>query len=115
MGRPRKGQEGKWIEPFLAALSETPIVGLAAKAAGISRRTVYDRRMKDEDFAKRYEEAMDDGLDNLEMDLINLGRGAVKGNVAAVIYHLKVKRYEKPGDGNIPSNLTITWKKPGEQ
>lgn len=102
-----------WMPAFLAFLSETPIVGLALKHAKVTRKVVRNRRDKDAEFSAAYDDAMEDGLDNLEMDLIKLGRGDTRGNVAAVIYHLKVKRYEKNAGGDLPSKLTLEWNREG--
>lgn len=111
MPRPKKEDQDKWVEPFLEALADTPIIGVAAKRAKVNRRTVLRRKEKDPEFAARYQEAMDDGLDELEMDLTNLGRGEHKGNVAAVIYHLKIKRYEPTNHQDTPKKLEIVWRR----
>ena len=54
---------------FLAALTDTVNVALACRHAGIPRRTAYDWREKDEDFAQSWDEALDEGIDLLEAEL----------------------------------------------
>ena len=50
-------------------LTETVNVALACRRAGIPRRTVYDWRAYDADFAQRWDEALDEGIDLLEAEL----------------------------------------------
>ena len=76
-----------WEKAFLCALEKTGIVGWAAKAAGVGRRTVYDHRQADSDFAERWEEALDTAEDNLLGEVI---RRAVEGEQVPVYYKGKV-------------------------
>ena len=66
----------KWKLRFVAALEKTGIVGLAAKAAGVSRQTVYSHIKKDEDFAAEFDRAIEDSADLLEAEAV---RRAVAG------------------------------------
>ena len=54
---------------FLTALADTVNVALACRHAGIPRRTAHDWREKDKDFAKSWDEALDEGIDLLEAEL----------------------------------------------
>ena len=76
-----------WEKAFLCALEKTGIVGWAAKAAGVGRRTVYDHKHADPDFARRWEEALDTAEDNLLGEVI---RRAVEGEKVPVYYKGKV-------------------------
>ena len=76
-----------WEKAFLTALEKTGVVGWAAKAAGVGRRTVYDHKHADPDFAKRWEEALDTAEDNLLGEVI---RRAVEGEKVPVYYKGKV-------------------------
>lgn len=68
-----------WKRPFLAALAETSNVARAAKAAGIATSTVYETRRKSRDFAAKWRDALCEGYDNLEMDLVcRLREGEIK-------------------------------------
>lgn len=58
---------------FLAALRQCPNIGEACQAAGIGRRTVYEWREDDEDFAKEWEDAVQDGVDVLEKEMWRRG------------------------------------------
>lgn len=54
-------------ETFLATLRETCNVSEAARAAKIGRRTAYDWRDADEEFAAAWDDAEDEAVDALEM------------------------------------------------
>ena len=51
---------------FLKHLRETANVSRSAKAAGISRRTAYDHRRDDADFAAEWDDAVEEATDALE-------------------------------------------------
>ena len=54
---------------FLHVLAQTVNVARACRNAGIPRRTAYDWRDADPDFARRWNDALDDGIDLLEAEL----------------------------------------------
>ena len=54
---------------FLHALVDTVNVARACRDAGIPRRTAYDWRDADPDFAREWDDALDDGIDLLEAEL----------------------------------------------
>jgi hypothetical protein len=60
---------GRWPARFLKALAKTPSVTFAAKAAGVSRRTVYDLRERDSHFAEQWNDALNQSLDALEHEV----------------------------------------------
>ena len=55
----------RWAGRFLKSLAKTGNATLAAKATGISRRTVYDWRAKDPEFAATWDEALQEAVDVL--------------------------------------------------
>jgi hypothetical protein len=59
---------GEWIEPFLAVLRNSGNVLAAAKAADIERKTAYDRKKADTDFATRWADALDEAMEVLEAE-----------------------------------------------
>ena len=59
-----------WQEVFIARLSETSHVGAAADEAGVSAGRAYRARREDAGFARRWLNALREGYDNLEMDLL---------------------------------------------
>lgn len=59
-----------WPDIFINALAESSNVKLAADAANISQTAVYKKRRDDPDFARRWYEALAEGYDRLEMDLL---------------------------------------------
>ncbi|MXP15028.1 hypothetical protein GRI44_09740 [Altererythrobacter confluentis] len=59
-----------WRDAFLAALAESSNVSAAARKAGVPTSTVYSARREDAAFANLWFEALCEGYDNLEMDLL---------------------------------------------
>ncbi len=76
-GTPEKGAA------FLAALTEGLSITAACEAAGIARRTVYNWRDADPDFAAAWDEAIDAGTDRLEDEA---RRRALEGSDKPVFY-----------------------------
>ncbi|MXP40051.1 hypothetical protein GRI75_00140 [Altererythrobacter soli] len=87
MSEPRKkaGTGARdWQRRFLAALAETSNVARAAKAAGVATSTVYDARRKSGEFRRRWQSALCEGYDNLEMELLGrLREGEIKRAASA--------------------------------
>lgn len=82
-----------WKPIFLAALAELPVVTHACNAAGINRSTVSRAREADEDFAKAWDEAMEQGIDKAEQEAF---RRAVVGFEEPVIDKGRLAyRYER--------------------
>jgi hypothetical protein len=59
-----------WRSDFLAKLAETSNVRCAAEFAGVNPTTVYDLRRRDASFAQRWLDALCEGYDNLEMEML---------------------------------------------
>jgi hypothetical protein len=55
-GTPGTPKKKDWGPAFLKAFEETHLVTEAAKRAGVGRRTVYNRRGSDEQFAQAWED-----------------------------------------------------------
>ena len=72
---------------FLAALEETANVLLACEKIGYTRQAMYARRRKDEEFAKKWEQAMEIGIEALEDEAI---RRAHQGVPEPVFYRGKI-------------------------
>jgi hypothetical protein len=68
-----------WQPTFLAALAETSNVAAAARKAKISASAAYDARRKNRAFADKWQAALAEGYDNLEIELLRrLREGEVK-------------------------------------
>lgn len=76
-----------WQDAFLAALRRMPIVQHACNAVGIERCTAYRARQADKDFAQRWEEAMEAGIDLAEAEAFRRG---VFGFEEPVVYQGKM-------------------------
>jgi len=76
---PARPDYRKWSKPFLNALSATSNVTAAAKAAGVSTTTVYEVRRSNPEFSRQWQEALCEGYELLEMELLRRMReGEVK-------------------------------------
>jgi hypothetical protein len=59
-----------WRNQFLAKLAETSNVRYSCEFAQVSPTTVYDLRRRDPVFAQRWLDALCEGYDNLEMEML---------------------------------------------
>lgn len=82
-----KGREG-----FLQLLEETANVSKACELTAYPRRTAYEHRMRDPEFAKAWEAALETGTDALEDEAI---RRAYQGISKAVYYGGKLVGYAR--------------------
>jgi hypothetical protein len=88
--------ERDWWGRFFKVLGETGIVTHAAKAAKVSRETVYLYRNNSAEFARRWAEAMELGNEMLE-DVAR--QRALKGSdrlLQFMLTHNKPERYNPP-------------------
>ncbi|MGC4396004.1 hypothetical protein [Hydrogenophaga sp. T2] len=68
---------------FLSALSDGATIGEAAHEAGVDRTTVYHWKERDADFARAWDEALEEGTERLEREAV---RRAMVGVEEPVIY-----------------------------
>jgi hypothetical protein len=72
--REAAGEEGRvpnnWRTYFLQALAETSNIALSAERAGIAPSRAYKARREDAEFAARWREALLEGYDLLEMEVL---------------------------------------------
>ena len=59
----------RWKTVFLEPLVDTVNVTLACRRAGIARRTAYDWRETNAGFSRKWDDAIDEGVDLLEAEL----------------------------------------------
>jgi hypothetical protein len=67
----RRPPPARWARPFLAELAATCNVAAAARKAGVPTTTVYDARRNDATFARKWQAALSEGYDNLELELLH--------------------------------------------
>jgi hypothetical protein len=102
-----RSDKGEWIPAFLKTLGLTANVYMSCQAAGISRKTAYEWRQSNEEFAAQWKDAHEDGIDLLEY------RGrlrAMNTSDKLLQFLLEVHRYGRkqtlehtgPGGGPIP-------------
>ena len=53
---------------FLRSLAETGCVVIAAKECGVARRTLYEWKEADSDFSRKWDEAVEESVDALEVE-----------------------------------------------
>jgi hypothetical protein len=76
---PKKPSLARWSRPFLAELAATSNVSAAARKAGICTSTAYDARRSSAEFNRAWQQALCEGYDHLEMELLHrLRQGEVK-------------------------------------
>jgi hypothetical protein len=63
-----------WRRQFLAKLAETSNVTRSCEHAGVNPSTVYDLRRRDPTFAQGWVDALCEGYDNLEMEMLHFLR-----------------------------------------
>lgn len=80
-GNPRKRVE--WHRPFLEALRRTCNVRVAAQLAGVHKATAYRHRERFPRFAERWDLAVDDAVDTLELEA---RRRALMGTDKPIFY-----------------------------
>jgi hypothetical protein len=75
----RKPGRSTWQKKFIEALANTSNVSAAARAAGVCTSTAYEARRSDAEFNRKWQIALCEGYDNLEMDLLQrLRTGEIK-------------------------------------
>lgn len=80
---PKRPRGSALHDRFLDELAETSNVARAAAVAGLDVRAAYRLRRSDPDFARRWYEALAEGYDNLEMELLLHLRGGDNGGDSA--------------------------------
>lgn len=69
----------QWSKPFLAELAATSNVSAAARKAGVTTSLAYDARRTNPEFNRKWQQALCEGYDHLEMELLHrLRTGEVK-------------------------------------
>lgn len=99
-GRKPHARPGSWQEEFLDNLIEHGCPEAAAHDAGVSMRAVYKHRIRDEDFALAYIEALDYATASLEQEC---HRRAMNGSDLLLIFRLKALLPHKYRDNWNPS------------
>ena len=97
----RKRRDPSWVKPFLTAFANSGNVRYACQLAGITRKTVYQRRATHADFSVQYAEAEEDAIDALEAVAWQRGR---ESSDTLLIFLLKVRRYPET---HIKHSITI--------
>lgn len=68
--KPRLPAYAKWSKLFLAHLAATSNVSASARKAGISTSTAYEMRRSNPDFNHKWQQALIEGYEHLEMELL---------------------------------------------
>ena len=125
----RSDRTAKKRQAFLAALAETANVLKSSEIARIARRTVYDWKSADSEFADAWERALDIGTDALEDEAVRRAHDGVdepvfyQGKACGVvrkysdtllIFLLKGRRPEKYRDRpspvvGVPGDRPVTF------
>jgi len=84
--RRRFGAPKNWREKFLACLAETSNVTASAQCADISLSWVYKTKREDAGFADAWLDALCEGYDHLEMELLCRLRHGESRDIPAIKY-----------------------------
>lgn len=77
--KPRATDLPAWSKAFLSELTATSNVSASARNAGIATTTAYDARRANAEFNRLWQQALCEGYDHLEMELLHrLRSGEVK-------------------------------------
>ena len=79
-----------WKTTFLDALRAGHTVGYAARLAGVSRPAAYQHRDRSPQFARQWDEALQEGLDNL-LELIRARAVDISDKASAQLLMFLVK------------------------
>jgi hypothetical protein len=94
----RTARQKKWPKRFLAALERCGCVTTACRVVQKGRRTAYDLRDKDPEFAAAWDEIVDRELDQLEASAMKRAqRGGLKRRFSdtLTIFMLRQRRPDK--------------------
>jgi hypothetical protein len=76
------------LDRFIAELAARSSITAACKAAGIGKVTAYDHRRRNEDFARRWSDALEEGTDQLEDEA---HRRAMESSDTLLMFLLKAR------------------------
>ena len=85
----------RWEKQFLASLARHCNITQAAKEAGIARRTAYGRRDASPDFAEKWDEAIEEAIDAIEIAVYT---ESLKGDMQTARWFLSRRRPQVYGD-----------------
>ncbi len=120
-----KGNWSQWTkkkeQELLDQLRSGKTVAGACRACGVQTSTFYFQKQRHPEFAAAVAEAIDEGTDHIEDDLLDLGRD---GNVVALLATLKARRpdkwrekstHEHTGPGGTALTIVIAEREDGPQ
>ena len=85
-----------WYDVFLEALSLSGTVTAAARRAGVQRTTPYLARKNDNDFAREWDEALEESIDTVQLTAMRLATDGT--DPAMTRWVLKCRRPSLWGD-----------------
>lgn len=84
-----------WKPDFLEHLRRDPNVSAACKSAGVARRTVYDARDNDPNFAQAWDEADEAALDLIEAAGFEMAIAKTSESPSLIKFFLQTRRPHK--------------------
>lgn len=86
---PEKEVKANAIRTFVESLTRGETITAASKAAGVCRKTAYNWRDSDKEFAEAWDDAIEVGTEKLETEAT---RRALDGSDTLLIFLLKARR-----------------------
>jgi hypothetical protein len=87
--RARARRTVRWHATFIQALRKSPNITAACHAAGVNRTTAYRHREDDESFAAKWDEALDQSVDEVEETAFRIAK---EGDNQMIQFVLKAHR-----------------------
>ena len=111
-GAKRSGPKRNWQPAFLLALAETSNVSAAASAAGVQPSYPYKVKRDDNRFAQAWREALCEGYDNLELELLHRLPDAIRHGVIRLCAHQHRGRDDERKAAAVPPSVVAALWRP---
>lgn len=85
----------RWHATFLKALRRNPNVTAACRAAGVNRTTAYRHRDDDESFVAKWNEALDQSVDEVEEKAFRIAKDGDNQMIQFVLKAFRPERYRE--------------------
>ena len=93
-----------WQGRFLKAMCDLPNITHACEVARVSRNVAYTTRQNDKEFAKAWDDAIEAGIDSLEVAAMDRAKNGVARGIWMKDENGKIKKVETVRD--YPDSLT---------
>tara|TARA_Y100001938_G_C8094346_1_gene437154 strand:+ start:3713 stop:4075 length:363 start_codon:yes stop_codon:yes gene_type:complete len=100
----------RWKQTFIEAYQQIPIIRFAARAANVSRSTVYDARQRDSEFAAQMDSAAAEGAEAIEGKAFSMANAGNERMVMFLLEHVMPEKYGRTQKVDMSDLNTFTIK-----